>query len=1172
MPLPDKGGVQMPPTEIYLNEFDDMWRVRRFIDRNACFDRSWVDGVVYLDSEFVNSTEEHNGNGGGCSDEIGGVGVRSGVYGTTWISNSFSIPFHKVIAMAQCPVLYDLITRPEYVRVGPYQELHVDIGRLLRGFSRLEMDAFFVTLRYLYSTTIDIYAIVQSCQDNRNDKTLFSDFSIGQLPIDSNDCLSYLLSGHVIEFLGGIYRSATALELDDLVTHMDCIFGSIIRVQSVMHIISIATRYSRFKVLDLCLNFLAAHLELTLLFSLEVVRSAQSITLAPNFQCSQSARLTIFAAELLRAFITTEVPESLVETDFTWSVIDQSEVSDSSEALGSPQYIEAERIFGGNEDLWSKCLRRAYQVLIAHNGGENSDGASSLNTTGDNNSTRDVSHQFDATERNSPPSVRTGIADDFPSQNMNVESSDITDALIGIGSISIEDNSRITKDSVNYSDENASEATKESGPYVRSASERLDTFAVPNMFDQASLLVLNKVMLVVGGRNLDKMYYCDFLYTFFPESYKWSVTQAYGFIPALQNTFIVVPLQRTNVRHILFIVDKFGMWVVYVLDCLTMNWTVVNLIEDDSLNNRTNKRLLMHRHKCCAHPVYVADDSSGVEGTNIRCTHIVVFGGYCFDSQLTKNDALVLRLVPQEVRISRRAEPFKDLHSTSANMKLLQIGSYLDSLTRIQSSDADIGLKITRPSILGTPPAPYWGSACAMVWSGPERDPSTARMVIYGGIGAAVEPQLYCLRCGNPNLLIWETVDTAGQFPGIRYGHCMVSASHNTLLVHGGLQVNEQFRFVSPRSESIFVLHFEGMAIDSTCFRWSELVRRCPVSITSRCRHSALYWEREREDRSIVSSLLIYGGVDTEEGMYNEHSLEGEEGVQEIWLGDSTWSVGTYSSCDEQKVLLINCNPRLLRKPYSMHSKMKNLLNQLSHFDIAIKFNAERASVDMGQLTSTISGEDSEVKEVTASSAFPAHSVIISLRCPMLAAALNFPVLSSTSGRSSDLVTQGEDENDNEAEAEFLFHKYPSELQTLEVVSGEILIELGDVDRLGGAKNLGALINYLYCGTAELTPESVMFYLHTADQYSMRSLQVVCENYLIRYLDPTNVCHILSISEPYLEQLSIMKAVAIHMIVAAMEQGSIREAELTVLSGAIRRDIDFLQMRRAESRRRRGQI
>jgi hypothetical protein len=304
--------------------------------------------------------------------------------------------------------------------------------------------------------------------------------------------------------------------------------------------------------------------------------------------------------------------------------------------------------------------------------------------------------------------------------------------------------------------------------------------------------------------------------------------------------------------------------------------------------------------------------------------------------------------------------------------------------------------------------------------------------------------------------------------------------------------------------------------------------------------------------------------------MYNENSLDDEEGVQEIWLGATTWAVGTHTLCDEQKVVLINCNPRLLRRPYSIHYNMKKLLNNSSRFDITIKWDIEGREEELKHLS------DSGARQGAFSSGFSAHSVILSLRCPMLAAALNFPALSVTSNRNSDLVTtdgeEGEEENKDEDEAELVFHRYPPGLRTLEAVSGELVMELGDVDRRGGERNVRALLNYLYCGTAELTPDSVMFYLHVADQYSMRQLLVLCKNYLIRYLDHRNVCHILSISEPYMEQLVILKAAAIHMIVVGMEQGSIDEAELSVLSDAIRRDIDFLQVRRAESRRRRGQM
>lgn len=1161
--LPDEAVVQLPPPETYLLELDVMWRIRRSIDRNASAKRGWMDGVVYLchtlnnEKVSMNKGDEEKGDITDRSETIGVM--RTGLYGTTWIGNSFSLPFHVVVAIARCPVLYRCISIPDCSRIGSSDELYIDLSPILSGFSRLEAEGFFATIRYIYSTTIDFNGIVQFCHENRFDKSIFSDSLIGKLsPSIGDNLLCHLLAGHVIEFLGCMYKSAVVLELYELISHLDCLLGTLIRLHSVQHIITIASTNSRVHLSNLCFTFMAAHLEILYISSLELVRSAVELISAPNFQGAQSSRSAVLAVGLLRAFKEVEIPNLLWKSKFASCVIDGADLHGllNCEALLCPKYLKDESVFGNNDHLWRYCLRCAYEMLLMHDGG--GDGIDDDDATFHDFLGSASSSQFTSSPR-SEMVLHSEVDEDLRFMcrinDTDAHSHGLEKLMIGTGPDA----------------KHQVEVPKPPSPYVRSPSERCKTNEVPSMFDHASLIVLDKIMLVVGGRNEHKMYYCDFLFTFFPESKKWSVTQAYGSIPALQGTFIVVPLQRTNIRHLLFIVDKYGLWSFHVLDCLTMNWTQIKLTGDDLVNIDVNSKSIMKRHRSCAQPVYAAEDAPGLDSSEIRCTHIVIFGGYCFDSQLTRNDLWVLKLIPEEISLTSRTEQFTSIHSTCANMKLPQIGSYADALTRVHCNDVELSLTIARTSVLGTPASPHWGSTSAIVWSTPDCDPSTARMVLYGGVGPAVDNELYCLRCGNPNLVAWENVITSGQFPGIRYGHSMVAASHNTILVHGGLQLDGQFRFNSPDSESIFVIHLDAANGVNVHFRWSEMIRRCPVSITPRCRHTAVYWKRMNEDLPATPSLLIFGGVDTENGMYNENLVDdGLVGVELLSLSDTTWAVAPddEDDDDQQYLVLFNCTSRLLRKPYSIHNDMKSLLNNLAHFDMAVKLDIDCIQYDLERIGLLSMNDESGTRKGDATPVLPGHSVIMALRCPLIAGAFNFPILSALFRNSNDPEALSSEEEP----LDFPFHKYVPALQTLEQISGELLIDMGDVARFGGLKNMMTVLNYLYCGTAELTPDTVMFYLHAADEYSIRPLFTQCESYLIRYLDPLNACEILAAAEAYIDKLTTLKTVALNMIIVGIEHNSFDQSELDMLSHPIRREIDFLQLRRAESRRRRGEI
>lgn len=234
----------------------------------------WMDGIIYLTHRIkCKFSFDRTLLSLVCNGDTGSDGM------------SLHFPVHSAVILARCPVLaqrfLDLIysTKSQGTFADGVQEpLVIPMDEMLE-LSELEADSFQWVMRYLYSTTIDMKDISDSCALFFGLPEICTDFMNGKLKYDGSlECL--------LVYLVAMLKVGNQLKLHELVQHISCILSSLIRNNTVVFIIYLAITNNCVELLECCTLFLSAHLELVILNCITQFKQMNSVHLQDSLRYS----------------------------------------------------------------------------------------------------------------------------------------------------------------------------------------------------------------------------------------------------------------------------------------------------------------------------------------------------------------------------------------------------------------------------------------------------------------------------------------------------------------------------------------------------------------------------------------------------------------------------------------------------------------------------------------------------------------------------------------------------------------------------------------------------------------------------------------------------------------------------------------------------------------------
>ena len=613
---------------------------------------------------------------------------------------------------------------------------------------------------------------------------------------------------------------------------------SLLRPETCIIILSIALRFNRSQVIDSSILFLAANFEI-ILHDCKVVLSnrhtTKSLGLGKGAMKSFLRACSLHSEELLlKAKIT------ILEV-----VADDSKIVDDDFIIELPHW---NAILVKICSMFEKKPERRNELSIADSreiepSVHRQEASSfSLNILSSDNRTGVTDDNSSSISDDSVPPLESSdssTSEDDPPPLVGSSSDDSSDGVIGLQPLVT--TGRRAVHSFDYAVDYTS--STRSCTVLNPYTLHLD---VPLVFGHSSVLVFDKIVLHFGGHDENSYFGNDFLLSYFPEESKWKYLQTFGDIPPLSASSIALPLQSTNSKCILYIDDTYDKWSFSLLDCANMMWSTVNSESDCGT--------LSKRHRAVVNILpNVGHTTEDVVGSR---SVIIVWGGYCFDTQSNLNDVWVVAVnqnggeglivtdrpetstasddhsptaggTDNSTRSSRllfsdediAPMPISGIRSTCADMKLSQVTRVISKMMSRKTYSIDC----KQPFVSGSPPPPRWGSSSAVL-----NAPSGQRLVIHGGVGqfdgVLADDMVFCLNCSNIGSMLWERVDITGSGPGLRYGHIMTEASSGNILVTGGCQMRRgQWRFRESNDDSIYCLEYISSDVNLITLRWSRI-------------------------------------------------------------------------------------------------------------------------------------------------------------------------------------------------------------------------------------------------------------------------------------------------------------------------------------------------------------
>lgn len=874
----------LPPSDSYLKSLDKLWfQCVNGSQRLATPEGKWRDGVVYLTFGCPGDVDRKLPLYSGSSWSIFCDCKGS----ADWMRQfSMCIPIQPVML---CPrnslfsaLIQTSISEATECAVGPekvcgiscsglgcnasVRSLAIRVESILHLSNLLEELIFFnCVLRYLYSTTLSVDVLIKLAT-SPPDKSVLFDESIDQVELSHGVAAIKNTKFDIEQFVDVIfimYGIADQLNIIELQLHIDCIISTLLRVHTALKILVCASQYRRNQLILSSLRFIGGNFE-------SIYANSKVLVYDRSTNVAKKGMLYNF----LKA-VEIKSPDMLDNASICIDVLPIPDNTCPHSSLLTPSV-----------DWWCKMLTDICQLYepsadllaeVATSFGDISELNASITTEN-----KEAHSEINLT-MSASADIHSLYGDDssISTNEENDEINDNEDIHDAINTISAR-NEEVLPFNV---------AVRTSHEYHRVAgvslsaedaiggnSSKISDYAlsiqIPFIFGHSSVLIFNEIVLHFGGRNNYTMFGNDMLLTYFPAKRKWKYVQTFGNMPPMLNTTLALPLQHSNTRHVLHIDDKYGKWSFSILDCHSMMWSSVHV-------DKSRVGSLFHRHRASISAVSTNESVGFGESTAVnhnQWSHLVVWGGYCFNTQRSKNDVWVVSFSArggasistrssassatgftsspseeEDMRASLELDesvtdyqiadqdimPLSGLKSTSSNIKLPQIGRLTDAMIAPEA----VVVTSFQPLLTGRPPPTRWGSSSAVI-----NIPDGIRMLVHGGVGqleGMMEDEVYSLRCGNPTSMHWETVRVTGLGPGTRCGHTMTtSQSGRCILFYGGCVMStSMWQFREAENDSIFCLEYVCSDYNSIDFTWSALrLSGITISPSLRMKHSAVMW------------------------------------------------------------------------------------------------------------------------------------------------------------------------------------------------------------------------------------------------------------------------------------------------------------------------------------------
>lgn len=894
----------LPPTDLFIKSLDKLWfRCISGTEHSAMTDDGWRDGVIYLTyflpSDIESSiSEAHSRTSFRIWCSCRGVEDWKKYY-------SLCIPVHPAVICARNPVLSELINisidgamKESYTSTeGPAalgccgrcssQALAVSLDCVISLDCKIEKLIFAnCILRYLYSGIISIDMLIKIATSSSTLDIIMSE-SLDSEGLPSDFRNSYI--DMLLDVLDIAYRLSVKLCVEEMQLHLDCIIGSLLRVQTFQKIMEIAVKYDRNQLLDQCTRFLATNFE-NIYSSAVLSCDEDSIAESEKYRL-RACRYFLTAVQsidnkmLLLANVCINVvnivdskwdkteivrDRNALSLEIWWKILkdvcslfepslnadtktghDDAQVPEKAgtglELLDCPE-ITGRGDDNSSSDLLGYAMEIVDNFVNASGGGTEEITSESESSTGDY-SIESFQNSNDATDESDTARVSSFSASSVI-RATSLSAAERAPRGYGSGT------------------ENMALSPEMNGPNEKFGPNAI-IVSVPSVFGHSSVLVFNDFVLNFGGRNNHALFGNDLLLAFYPSHCKWKYVQTFGNVPPMLNNAVALPLESENTRHVLFIDDKYGKWSFSVLDCLYMMWRSVKINKDEDAT-------LCRRHRATI--AAVPPHSCGyAESTSSRqWSYAVIWGGYSFDTQQSRDDVCVVKVRvrcdvdegAQSKEINEAVDalplveeskedivgdsggglfsesdetplPLLNVKSSCADMKLHQIGRIADAMV----TSGIVELTCIQPLVTGNLPPPRWGSSSALMHA-----PSGVRMIIHGGVGqieGMISDDVFSLRCGNPVSMQWDITHITGMGPGIRYGHSMSNSSTGSILVYGGCVLSaSHWRFREADDNNIYCLEYVSSDFNSICLRWSSITPVHSAPCALRLKHTAVLWQK----------------------------------------------------------------------------------------------------------------------------------------------------------------------------------------------------------------------------------------------------------------------------------------------------------------------------------------